>query len=186
MADTKKIVLTTAIVGLSIAGVAMLAKTSMDVKTMIDSFNFQLSLSKFKASKDGISITADVNVVNPSDFKIKVQKPYVEVYWNEPDAKPSLIASSMPSNEMCPINPTTVSPISGIQLNIPFTSFIATASKVLKILFTDVDFSNMSWDNLVHIAAVVNKNVDKIYPYISIRVVTKVLNVPINKTFNLE
>lgn len=184
MASAAKTIGISALVTVGIYALVKLAKMGADASNMIDTLDFGVKIKKFKFGTT-ITLELDLDIINPSDFEISFRKPYVELYFTEPGGQPERVATSSTSNDICEVKATTKSTIENISLSMSLITFLGVAKKTFQVLFTGIDFSNMNFANLSMIASTLSANLNQLYQYFSIKVLTNVGGIPINKTFTL-
>lgn len=184
MASAAKVIGISALVALGIWGASKLAKTGMDAAAMVDTFDIDLGISNMRISDGKIKMKLNVSIINPSEFAITVKKPYVEVYLNEPGKSPYKIVSTSTSSELLPIAACTQSPFE-YDIEISLVSFVSTFSRLLSILIQDCNFNDLSFNGMLTIASKISQNIDKLYPMLSVKVLTAWQGITINKEFPL-
>lgn len=179
MASAGKVIGISAAVALGIFGLVKVAKTGQDAVAMLDTFDFEIGVSNFKVTASKISFKLRLDIINPSDFELTIRKPYVEVFFNDGKEK-TKIASSKPSSEMCSIERCTKSPM---EFNIETSTLtaITTITKIITVLFKDT-----KGKSIADMATTVMNNLDKVYPMISVKILTYWNKIAINKEFTLE
>lgn len=184
MASATKVIGISALVALGIWGAMKLTKTGMDAAAMLDTFDIELGISNFRISDGKIKMKLNVSIINPSDFSITIKKPYVEVYLNEPGKDPYKIISTSTSNQLLDIAACTKSPME-YDIEISLLSFVNTFGRLLSVLIQDCNFNDLSFTGLLNIGSKISQNIDKLYPMLSVKVLTAWKDVPVNKDFTL-
>ncbi len=184
MASAGKVIGISALVAFGIWGVAKLTKKGLDAAAMMDTFDIDLGVSNVRISDGKIKMKLNVAIINPSDFTITIRKPYVEVYLNEAGKDPYKILSTSMSNQQLDIAACTQSPME-YDIEISLLSFVTTFGKLLSVLIQDCNFNDLSFTGLLTIGSKISQNIDKLYPMLSVKVLTAWGDIPINKEFSL-
>lgn len=187
MASATKVIGISALTALGIWGVTKLVGKAMDLNTMLDTLDFELSITKFQFGYPNVTIKADVYIVNPSKFALSdIQKPYLDLYFTAPGSKDAVkIASSMISEETVSVQASTKSKLSDFTLTFDTVDFLTTMWSVVSILIEGVNWQARTGPEWLHNAAIINQNIDKVYPCFSVRVLSSYAGVDINKVFSL-
>lgn len=180
MASAAKVIGWSALAAFGIWGLAKLAKTGQDAAAMLDTFDFEIGVSKFKVTASKISFKLKLDIINPSDFEITVRKPYVEVFFDDGKGK-TKIASSKTSTEEVTVFPCTKSPIE-FDIETSTMTAVSVIMKIITVLFAGTRDQASFADKV----SLVMENLNKVYPMISIKVLTSWKGIVINKEFNLE
>ena len=175
--------------------ISKLVGTGFDAMAMLDTFDYDLKIKKWNWGYPTITIEVEVDVKNPSKFSIEFEKPYLDIYFAAPGTPPEKgvkIASSLPTQEIVKIDKVGHSPFN-ITLEVDVLDLLGPIQDIINILVAGVNWQARTAPEWLHNIALIKSNVDKIYPCISINVLTTIkkvsamsISVPLNKMFTLE
>ena len=139
----------------AVLGGGFLVKKSFDVKATIAGLSYSIEIKSVKISHGNLVLSIKYNLLNPGQTSIEIKKPLIKLMYGNVELSKSYI-------DAIKINPQATS-----SFELTFKINIIANTSVFIGILKDLAI-NLSLKDLLSSAAVIQKNIDKIYKQFSV------------------